>query len=167
MTLKTRFLPSWLNIAAASLLVFPALFVYAQNAPAPAASAPAKAAPTDSTADRSQAYYHVALASIYEDDATSQGQAEFVNRAIEEYKLALNADPGSPELSDALADLYFRIPGHEHDAEVTARNLLKTSPNDIPAHKLLGRLYLRQLGEGDNASAPPSNSDAILAQSIS
>jgi tetratricopeptide (TPR) repeat protein len=36
-----------------------------------------------------------------------------------------------------------------HDAEVTARALLKSSPDDIDAHKLLGRIYLRQLGEGE------------------
>ena len=108
----------------------------------------------------------MALASIFEDDAVSQGQQEFVNRAIEEYKLALNADPGSPELNDALAELYFRIPGHAHDAEMTARNLLKTSPDDIDAHKLLGRIYLRTLGEGQNAGANATSENEVLNQAI-
>jgi tetratricopeptide (TPR) repeat protein len=182
MTLKTRLLPSWLTIAAASLVLSPVASVCAQNAPAaktsaspvqgPAASskpAPSKTAPATSPAqppDRAQAYYHDALASIYEDDAIAQGQQEYINRAIEEYKLALNADPGSPDLSNALADLYFRIPGHVHDAEVTARNLLKTSPNDVRAHKLLGRIYLRQLGEGQNAGASASSENAVLDQAI-
>jgi Flp pilus assembly protein TadD len=108
----------------------------------------------------------VALASIYEDEAVSQGQQEFVNRAIEEYKLALNADPGSPELNDALAELYFRVPGHVHDAEITARNLLKTSPDDVDAHKLLGRIYLRTLGEGQNAGANSTSENEVLNQAI-
>jgi tetratricopeptide (TPR) repeat protein len=165
MILKTRHLPTWLTIAAASLALSPALPLCAQNAPAAKTQAsPASAQP--SPADRSQAYYHVALASIFEDDAVSQGQQEFVNRAIEEYKLALNADPNSPELSDALAELYFRVPGHVHDAEMTARNLLKTSPDDVDAHKLLGRIYLRTLGEGQNAGANATSENTVLNQAI-
>ena len=68
---------------------------------------------------RAQAYYHLALASVYEDDAVSEGHTDEINQAIEQYKLALNADPDSAELSDDLADLYFRA-GRVHDAE-TAR----------------------------------------------
>ena len=107
----------------------------------------AKRLPPQAEPNRAQAYYHLALASVYEDDAISDGRSDEVNKAIEEYKMALNADPNSAELSNGLADLYFRA-GRVHDAEVTARALLKTSPNDIDAHKLLGRIYLRQLGEG-------------------
>ena len=95
-----------------------------------------------------------------------RGQARLHQPAIEEYKLALNADPGSPELNDALADLYFRVPGRVHDAEATARGLLKTSPDDIEAHKLLGRIYLRQLGEGENAGASASATSHVLDQAI-
>jgi tetratricopeptide (TPR) repeat protein len=58
------------------------------------------------------------------------------------------------------------MPGHEHDAEVTAKQLLKTSPDDIDAHKLLGRIYLRRLGEGQNAATPSSNSANVLNQAI-
>ena len=144
----------------------------AQTSPAPAAPAQtpkANAAPSHSTTaqaepNRAQAYYHFALASIYEDDAISDGRADEINKAIEEYKMALNADPNSAELSDGLADLYFRA-GRVHDAEVTARALLKSSPNDIGAHKLLGHIYLRQLGEGGNgvSSASPAGNVLDLA----
>jgi tetratricopeptide (TPR) repeat protein len=132
-------------------------------AKAPTASpiqiAPAKAADS-ATRDmeepnRAQAYYHMALASGYEDQAISDGRPELATRAIEEYKLALNADPGSPQLNLALANLYFRV-GRTREAESTARGLLKSAPDDIEAHKLLGRIYLRALGEGQNA--PPASS---------
>ena len=67
-------------------------------------------------------------------------------------------------MNDGLADLYFRT-GHTHDAEATARMLLKNSPNDIEAHKLLGKIYLRQLSDGSNAvsSASPSGNALDLA----
>jgi tetratricopeptide (TPR) repeat protein len=182
MILKTRTLPTWLTLAAALLVFSPTRQVLAQNTPgaktpsSPAANAPAAATPpapgsqapaaSSQPADRSQAYFHDALASIYEDNALAQGQQEYANRAIEEYKLALNADPGSAQLANALADLYFRIPGHVHDAEVTARNLLKTSPDDVPAHKLLGRIFLRRLGEGQNAGATGGSESDVLNQAI-
>jgi tetratricopeptide (TPR) repeat protein len=105
------------------------------------------------------------LAGIYEDDAVTAGRPEDANRAIEEYKLALNADPASPQLNDELADLYFRD-GRLHDAEVTARELLKSSPSDVEAHKLLGRIYLRQLSEGQNSASSASASGNVLDQAI-
>ncbi len=172
----------WLSLAAALLAFSPTRQMRAQNAPAavtqssPAPSQSASAVVPNTAAatvaapsqpvDRSQAYFHDALASIYENNAVAQGQQEYANRAIEEYKLALNADPGSAQLANALADLYFRIPGHIRDAEVTARNLLKTSPNDVTAHKLLGRIYLRRLGEGQNAGASASTENDVLNQAI-
>ena len=139
------------------------------NGPAPAKAGAGKAAAAGTPAqapDRAQAYYHMAMAGIYEDEAISQGQPDNINRAIEEYKLALNADPGSAELNDALAELYFRVPGRVHDAELTARGLLKISPDDIDAHKLLGRIYLRELGEGESAGSPAAATNNVLDQAI-
>ena len=81
---------------------------------------PKRPAPAPTEPNRALAYYHLALASVYEDDASPRAAPTSVNRAIEEYKLALNADPDSAELNNGLADLYFRI-GRVHDAEVTAR----------------------------------------------
>jgi tetratricopeptide (TPR) repeat protein len=172
---KTELLPLWLSFAAASALLLPAGFTHAQ-APAgkavtstPVQIAPAKEA-TGTTAeashaatqpDRSVAYYHMALAGIYEDEASTLGHTEYVTRAIEEFKLALNADPTSPGLSNSLAELYFRA-GRSHDAEVTVRELLKTSPDDLDAHKLLGRIYLRQLGEGQNSLTASSSPSKVL-----
>jgi tetratricopeptide (TPR) repeat protein len=159
-------LPTLACEIATSLLVLSAAPAGAQNALASATlNTPATAKAPVTEPNRALAYYHLALASVYEDDAISDGRSDEVNRAIEEYKLALNADPDSAELNNGLADLYFRT-NRIHDAEVTARTLLKTSPNNIDAHKLLGRIYLRQLGEGENgvsSSSPPNN---VLDQAI-
>jgi tetratricopeptide (TPR) repeat protein len=135
------------------------------SAPAGASTAANNSAAAAQEPNRAQAYFHLALAATYEDDAISEGRPDDVSHAIEEYKLALDADPDSAELSNDLADLYFRT-GKVHEAESTARMLLKTDPNDVDAHKLLGRIYLRQLGEGDSdvsSSAPAGN---VLDQAI-
>ena len=186
MKAKLRLLPLWLKLAAALLVLLTAMPSRAQTAPtdnfppdtaAPAKSSPGQAAPTQAApakapaeaapapADRAVAYYHLALASTYEDEAIETNRPEYVARAIDEFKTALNADPSSPQLNDGLADLYFHS-GHMREAEATARGLLKSSPNDIEAHKLLGKIYLRRLSDASNAVSSASPSGNVLDQAI-
>lgn len=184
MSAKPKLISFWLSIAA--LLISPALSAAAQSnsgqnpsgsAPAAKPSEPAKLPPSQaeqnqshqsstSEPDRAKAYFHAAMADVYEEEALNSGRSEYVTHAIEEYKSALDADPNSAELNDALAELYFRLPGHTHDAEATARNLLKTSPSDIDAHKLLGRIYLRQLSDAQNSPSSSSPNGNVLDQAI-
>lgn len=162
---------TWLFFAAASSLLLTA--VHAQTAvtkavstaPPPVASAGTIPPASPQASDRSKAYFHDAMAAVYEDDAVDSGKPEFVAHAIEEYKSALNADPNSPALNNALADLYLRT-GRAHEAETTARALLKTSPDNLDAHKLLGRIYLRQLSEAQNAVSSASPSGNVLDEAI-
>jgi tetratricopeptide (TPR) repeat protein len=156
---------SLLGIAAAPLLLVPAAVVaQAPQSGSTTAATPSASKPADGS-NRSTSYYHAGLASMYEDDAISEGRPDQVTRAIEEYKSALNADPTSPQLSNELAELYFRA-GRVREAESIARNLLKTSPDDVDAHKLLGRLYLRQLGENENGVSSSSPAGNLLDQAI-
>ena len=170
--------PSLWLLLAAPFVAVPAVSAQTQSAPAqsgqpnPAkasnaspAQKSAAASSQESAPDRAQAYYHSALAHIYEEDAIASGHPEYMRHAVEEYKTALSADPNSPELNDELADLYFRT-GQVREAEATARGLLKTSPNDIDAHRLLGRLYLRQLSEAQNAVSSSSPNGNTLDQAI-
>jgi tetratricopeptide (TPR) repeat protein len=166
MRLYNRLPSLWLSLAASSLVSLPALSAHAQT-PKPEADKPAETAKTSETAapDRSTAYYHASLAAMYEEQAINSGRPEFVQHAIEEYKAAINADPKSAQLYDGLAELYFRT-GRAREAETTARELLKNSPDDVDAHKLLGRIYLRQLGEQQNAPSSASPSGNALDQAI-
>ncbi|HWE84736.1 MAG TPA: tetratricopeptide repeat protein [Terracidiphilus sp.] len=145
------------------LLSLAATAVSAQTTPAkPAANASPE---TTQAANRASAYFHSAMADLYEEEAVNSGRPENIQHAIEEYKAAINADPGSAQLQDGLAELYFRMPGHMRDAESTAREIIKAHPDDVDAHKLLGRIYLRQLGDQQNAPAA-SPSDATLDAAI-
>src|ERR1700761_8010269 len=125
-----------------------------QTAPATPAASAANKTGTPAAAqkpDRSAAYYHFGLAHMYEDMATNYGRPEYATRAIEEYKLALDADPGSKYLNSGLAELYLRT-GRIRDAVLAAQEILKTEPNNLDAHKLLGRVYLQSLGNAQNGS---------------
>jgi tetratricopeptide (TPR) repeat protein len=164
----------WLLLASTTVILLSAGQVCAQSdtanstgsQTAPASAGPAVTAGGDSEAqERSKAYYHLGLANIYEDDAVTYGSQDYANRAIDEYKTALSADPDSALLNDGLAELYFRI-GRPHDAEVTAKALLNKSPNDLDAHRLLGRIYLRQLSDGSGGATTASASANVLDQAI-
>ncbi len=104
--------------------------------------------------DRAAAYYHYTLAHMYEEQITIYGRSELANKAMEEYRLAIEADPSSEFLTSALAELYVKT-GRIRDAVLEAQDILKRDPNNLEAHKLLGRIYLRSLGDqpgGGNGS---------------
>ena len=96
--------------------------------------------------DRAASYYHYGLAHLYEDQAANAGRSDYATQAVEEYKLALNADPTSQFLQDGLADLYFKI-GRIREAVTAAQEQVQKNPNDVEAHSLLGKIYLRSLGD--------------------
>ncbi|AFL89638.1 hypothetical protein Terro_3423 [Terriglobus roseus DSM 18391] len=115
----------------------------------PTALPPQTVAP--SSTGSSAAYYHYGLAHIYEDLATTQGRSDYATQAIEQYKLALDADPKSTFLQDGLADLYFKL-GRIREAVEVAQDQVKKNPQDIEAHRLLGRVYYRSLGDAQGTA---------------
>lgn len=107
----------------------------------------AQATAGSKTQDRAEAYYHYMLAHQYEEMANTYGRQEYATRAIEEYKMALNDDPESKFLNSGLAELYYRT-GRVKDAIFAAESEIEKNPNNLDAHKLLGEIYVRSLGEG-------------------
>ena len=112
--------------------------------------------------DKSGAYYHYMMAHEYEEMATTLGRTEYATRAIEEYKMALNADPSSKYLNSHLAELYFRT-GHIREAIVAAQERVKQDPSDLEAHKLLAEVYLRSLGDSQSQQQEVSGQMLKLA----
>ncbi|MBZ5505946.1 MAG: tetratricopeptide repeat protein [Acidobacteriia bacterium] len=101
---------------------------------------------TDKKPDQAAAYYHFALAHMYEEMMAMYGRSEYATKAIEEYRLAIESDPSSEYLNAALAELYAKT-GRIRDAVLEAQEIIKRDPNNLEAHKLLGRIYLRSLGD--------------------
>jgi tetratricopeptide (TPR) repeat protein len=131
-------------VSAPMLLAAPPANKSATPAPAPAQ--------TTAAVDRSGAYYHYGLAHLYEEMAINAGRPDYATQAIEEYKLALTADPDSQMLQDGLADLYFKI-GRIREAVSAAQEQVKKDPGDLQAHELLGKVYLRSLGDMQGSQA--------------
>jgi tetratricopeptide (TPR) repeat protein len=149
----------------ASLLLLPTL-VFAQQPSTKTESAaspakPAASAGAPAKVDKAAAYYHFTMAHMYEEQMAAYGRSDLVSRAIEEYRLALEADPTSEYLSSGLAELYART-GRIRDAVSEAQDILKRDPQNLEAHRLLGHIYLRSLGDMQGGNG----SDSVLKLAI-
>src|SRR5882762_3168271 len=131
------------------------------KSPSPIESKPAQSSPRK--VDRATSYYHYALAHMYEEQVTVYGRSELANKAIDEYRLAIEADPSSEFLTSGLAELYVKT-GRIRDAVLEAQDIIKRDPNNLEAHKLLGRIYLRSLGDLPGGSN--NGSDNVLKLAI-
>lgn len=133
-------------------IVYRALFVllaataaFAEQTPASKADSKPVSQTSPRKVDRAAAYYHYSLAHMYEEQVAVYGRSDLANKAIEEYRQAIEADPTSEYLTSGLAELYAKT-GRIRDAVLEAQDILKRDPNNLEAHKLLGRIYLRSLG---------------------
>jgi len=103
-------------------------------------SAPEKMSP------RAEAYYNFTLGHLYELQYEQTSQSEYATRAIEAYKRAYAVDPKSPIIGERLAEMYWKAQ-RVHDAVVEANEILNRDTNDLATHRLLGRIYLKSLGD--------------------
>jgi tetratricopeptide (TPR) repeat protein len=139
-----------------TLLILAASSLLAAQQPA-SNSAPTQPAQSAESAphkvDKAAAYYHFTMAHMYEEEMAVYGRSDLVSKAIQEYRLAIEADPTSQYLTSALAEVYART-GRIRDAVSEAQEILKRDPQNLEAHRLLGHIYLRSLGDmqGGNGS---------------
>ncbi len=106
-------------------------------------------APPAKSADHSQAYYAFAMAHLYAELAQAYGnRGEYVNKAIDMYKQAMQLDPSSSYIGEELADFYVHTSQLER-ATAIANDLIKANPDNANAHKILARVYMGQIGDPD------------------
>jgi tetratricopeptide (TPR) repeat protein len=131
-----------MNIFTLTCLVWVALAapVAAQAPPSPSQARP----------DRASAYYHAALGHLYAELAAQfGGRGEYVQKAIENYRLAVQFDPNSPDLAQELAELYVQS-GQIRSAVVEFEDAVRRNPGDVNARRILGRLYTARIREGQS-----------------
>lgn len=131
-------------------LVLISSFGFAQQSPTIPAP-PAQDSTQPPKPDHAASYYHYSMAHLYEEMIAMYGRAEYVNKAIEEYRKAIEADPSSDFLNAGLVRLYA-LSGRIRDAVLEAQEILKRNPNNVEARKILGRIYLRSLGDMQSGS---------------
>ena len=111
------------------------------------ASAQTTPAPDKAASDKAAAYYNFAMAHLYAEQAGQFGnRSEFVNKAVEHYRQALKLDPSASYIFEELTDLYIQT-GRIRDAVTEAQDMLKRSPDNLDARRMLGRIYTRMIGD--------------------
>jgi len=101
---------------------------------------------TASDSSRADAYYYFTMGHLQERQYEMTSSAELATQSIESYKQALELDPGSAVILERLAEIYAKSQ-HIRDAVIQAQNALKIDPDNVDAHRLLARIYVRTLGD--------------------
>jgi tetratricopeptide (TPR) repeat protein len=115
------------------------------QAPQEQATAP-QAAPSENNSARADAYYHFTMGHVFEQQYEATSNAEFATKSIEAYKKAYALDPKSQVIGERLAEMYWKAQ-RIHDAVTEAQEILKRDPDNVQSRRLLGRIYLRSLGD--------------------
>jgi tetratricopeptide (TPR) repeat protein len=102
--------------------------------------------PSAKDSPRAEAYYNFTMGHIYEQQYEATSNAEYATKAIEAYKKAYALDPKSPVIGERLAEMYWKAQ-RIHEAVAEAQEILRRDPDNVQSRRLLGRIYLRQLGE--------------------
>src|SRR5437764_7872230 len=138
----------------------------ATGAAKPPAAGAGTAPQTGTTAampDHARAYYHYMLARRYKEMYALYSRADYIDKAISEYKQAMEADPGSLFLRTELAEVYSRV-GRVTEAVQEAEAVLQANPDDADAHRLLGRIYVRNLSEAQPGKSAKETMDKAVAE---
>lgn len=126
-------------------------------------SAPVGAKPSSVAPDHAGSYYHFMLARRYEELAGINNSQQDVDRAIAEFKQAIADDPSSLFLHAQLGDLYWHA-GRPNDAVAEAQFVLKANPNDLDAHRLLGQIYVQELGQTSLQASVKGNLEKAIRE---
>src|SRR5882762_6261932 len=111
-----------------------------------------KTASSEKDSARAEAYYSFTMGHIYEQQYEATSSAEYATKAIEAYKKAYALDPKSQVIGERLAEIYWKAQ-RIHDAVAEAQEILKRDPDNVQSRRLLGRIYLRSLGDVNASNA--------------
>ena len=104
------------------------------------------ATPARPEATRANAYYHYTMGHHYEEMAGLSRRKDYLDKAIEQFKLALTYEPASHRITVRLAEAYRRS-GRIRDAVKEMQAILQDNPENIGARRVLGRIYFQTLGD--------------------
>src|SRR5438874_8029738 len=122
-----------------------------------------KTVPSANDSARADAYFNYTMGHIYEQQYEATSNADYATKAIEAYKKAYTLDPKSPVIGERLAEIYWKAQ-RTKEAETEAKDLLKRDPNDIQSRRLLGRIYLRSLGDVNAGTGQSETANKAIEQ---
>ncbi|HYL64071.1 MAG TPA: tetratricopeptide repeat protein [Candidatus Methylomirabilis sp.] len=145
-----------------SLVALTVFLASQYGAPAAAQTSAQPAETPTPPSPRAEAYYEYAMGHIYEQQYEATSDPDYATKSIDAYKKAYALDPKSPVIGERLAEMYWKAQ-RSNEAIAEAQQILKQDANDVPTRRLLGRIYLRKLGDL-NASAQSETADRAIEQ---
>jgi tetratricopeptide (TPR) repeat protein len=112
---------------------------------------------------RAEAYYNFTMGHIYEQQYEATSSSEYATKSIEAYRKAYELDPKSQVIGERLAEMYWKAQ-RIHDAVAEAQEILKRDPDNVQSRRLLGRIYLRSLGDVSATSGQPETVNRAIEQ---
>ena len=112
---------------------------------------------------RGDIYYYFTMGHVDEQQYELTGRAELATQAIEAYKKALELAPDSPVIRERLAEIYAKSQ-RMREAVEQAQAALKADPNNVDAHRLLARIYVRELGDLSAGEVQKETLEKAIAQ---
>ncbi len=129
----------------------------------PSANTPAAA----SESKHAEAMYYFTLGHLqeldFEREYQASGKVDSSSDAIDSYKKALALEPNSPAIMERLAEVDAESQ-RIGDAVSEAQAVLKLDPNNLAAHRLLARIYVRSLGEMNDSATQSANVQKAVAE---
>jgi tetratricopeptide (TPR) repeat protein len=123
----------------------------------------AKQSSPSGEASRGDVYYYFTMGHVDEMQFELTGQSDLATQSIESYKKALELAPGSSVIMERLAEIYAKSQ-HIRDAVEQAQAALKADPNNVDAHRLLARIYVRTLGDLSAGDVQKENLEKAIEQ---
>src|SRR5580700_973410 len=105
----------------------------------------------DEIATQSEAYYDFVMGHYYAQEFQITSHSDDANKAIDFLKKAFTLDPSSRQIGDELAEIYYQSQ-RIREAVTEANSILARDPDNLPARRLLARIYVRTLGDLTNTS---------------
>lgn len=140
----------------------PAKAAAAAQSKAQATTTPAPAGP-DKDAARADVYFYFTMGHVDEQQFEITGRSELATQSIDSYKKALELAPGSPVIMERLAEIYAKSQ-RIREAVLEAQEVLKIEPDNVAAHRLLARIYVRTLGDLSSGDVQRENLAKAVAQ---
>ena len=134
----------------------------------PATSTPLPDAKQGADSLSGDAFYYFTLGHLKEQqyevsDRGGLATESLATEAIDLYKKALELAPKSTVIMERLAEIYAKSQ-RIRDAVAEAQEVLKIDPDDLAAHRLLARIYVRTLGDMNAGDVQKENLTKAVEQ---
>jgi tetratricopeptide (TPR) repeat protein len=115
------------------------------------------------SAKRAEAFYDFTMGHLNEVFFVTTNRGDYATAALDFYKKAYALDPDSAVIGEHLAEMYYEA-RRAREAIQEAAAILQKDPTNLPARRLLVRIYLRTLSDPSTTSTQQETAQRAIEQ---